>query len=185
MHTTHEHPRPSQDRLTQYGAAALLALMLLTVPLQAVLALLGAPLLLFTALITLALTPFVLLLITATPAVTLADDGLTVTPRLWPPVTVPWTAVRAVKRYPLLPQADAEVGRRYAVGRKRYAPAEGVMLVIPALPWPYRFTGLFAGEGFTPVIAVTNRTHTDYDRLVRALRGHVSREAWMLEERSA
>ena len=78
----------------------------------------------------------------------------------------------AVKPYPLLPPADAEVTRKALAGRKKYRPAEGVMLVIPALPLPYRFGGFFPGEGFTPVIAVTTRTHTDYDDLVRQIRQH-------------
>jgi hypothetical protein len=41
-----------------------------------------------------------------------------------------------------------------------------MMLVLPDLPLPYRVTGVLAGEGFIPVIAITNRTHTAYDDLI-------------------
>ena len=48
------------------------------------------------------------------------------------------------------------------------------MLIIPSLPLQYRFTGLFAGEGFTGVIALTNRSHTDYDALIKQVEKHVA-----------
>jgi hypothetical protein len=43
------------------------------------------------------------------------------------------------------------------------------MLVIPSLPAPYRIAGFLAGEGAKPVIALTTRTHSDYDALVEAI----------------
>jgi hypothetical protein len=46
------------------------------------------------------------------------------------------------------------------------------MLVIPSLPFQYRFTGVFTGEGFTGIIAFTNRTHTDYSRLVSLVKAY-------------
>jgi hypothetical protein len=108
-----------------------------------------------------------MLLTSATPAVTVSADGITIQPRVWRERFVRWDEVRAVKPYPLLPPKDVEAERRAFVGKKRYRPAEGIMLVIPSLPLTYRFTGLFAGEGFTGVIALTNRTHRDYEALVR------------------
>jgi hypothetical protein len=170
MPSTHRHPNPWLDRLTQYTALTLLILILISLPLQGVLVLAGAPVFGLVALFTLALAPFVLLLTITTPAVTVAPDGLTVQPRIWKTQVVPWAAVRAIKPYPLLPPADAETSRRYLAGRTKYQPAEGLMLIIPTLPLQYRITGLLAGEGWTPVIAVTNRTHTQYPVLVKKLR---------------
>lgn len=171
MESSHPHPKPRLDRLTQYGAMALLLVMALTVPLQILLALLGAPAFLFllTAIFTALLAPFILMLTTATPAVTVAPEGITVQPVVWRQRFVPWSDVTAIKDYPLLPQPDAELSRKVMTGRKRYQPAEGLMLLIPALPVQYRITGFLAGEGFTPVIAVTNRAHSRYDVLVKKI----------------
>ena len=82
--------------------------------------------------------------------------------------------MRAIKDYPLLPPKDVEAARRALVGRQRYRAAEGKMLIIPSLPLPYRFTGLFAGEGFIGVIALTNRTHTDYDTLIKQVKKYTN-----------
>lgn len=165
------HPRPLLDRVTQYGAAALAAVMLVTVPLQIALALTMRPAGVFvlTAVFTLLLTPFVLLLTTATPALTIERDGLRLQPLIWKPCFVPWQSVTAVKPYPLLPHPQGELTRKAVSGRKRYRSAEGIMLVIPGLPLQYCIAGVLSGEGFTPAIAITNRTHTNYDRLIQEI----------------
>lgn len=165
------HPNPLLDRITQYGAAALVAVMLLTVPLQIFLAFSIRPPLLFilTAIFTLLLVPFVLLVTASSPAVQVAANGLTIHPLIWKTQFVPWSSVTAVKNYPLLPQSNAEFTRKAATGRKNYRPAEGIMLVIPELPPQYRIAGVLCGEGLTGIIAVTNRTHTNYDRLVQQI----------------
>lgn len=165
------HPNPRIDRITQYSALVLVAVMLLASLAQVVLAFMVRPALLFilTAVITILLTPFVLMLTTSTPGVTVTKEGLTIEPLIWKAHFVPWRDVKAVKYYPLLPQAGAEVTRKAMVGRKRYRPAEGIMLVIPSLPPQYRITGLLAGEGLTSVIGVTTRTHSDYDRLTEKI----------------
>lgn len=165
--TLYPHPNPTADRINQYGGFALVVVMVAAALGQFALALAGLPLLLLGALITLALAAPVLLLTAATPAVRVAPDGITLLPRVWPARFVPWADVRAVRDYPLLPSANTEPGRRALVGRQRYRPAEGKMLIIPALPLPYRITGLFAGAGFTGVVGLTNRTHTNYDALIR------------------
>lgn len=168
MTRVHSHPNPFIDRLIQYGAAGVGVLMLLSVPLQLVLASVGG-LFALTAVVTLLLTLPVLMLTTATPAVTLSAEGLTIQPRVWRAQTVRWSDIHAVKDYPLLPPPGSESGRKAFVGRSKYRPAEGKMLVIPCLPAYYRVTGFFAGEGLTPVIALTNRTHTDYEALIAAV----------------
>ncbi len=173
----HTHPNPTLDRVVQYGAAAVATTMVISVPLQILLTLLGAPggLFILSALVTLGLAPSVLMLTTASPAITLDDAGLTLSPVIWREREVPWGAVSTVKRYPLLPPASGETQRRLIRGRKNYTAAEGLMLVIPSLPVQYRITGFFAGEGGRPVIAVTNRTHTEYTKLAKKIR-HYARD---------
>lgn len=174
----HAHPNPQQDRFSQYGGAALLAIMLLSLPLQALLGLLlPGGLMCVAALLTLLLTTPLLKLLSATPAVTLTDEGLHIHPRIWRERFVPWGQVQAVLEYPLLPTEGQEVGRRTLVGRRKYRPAEGIMLLIPSLPPQYRVTGYLAGQRLTPVIALTNRTHTDYERLVQRVRQYTQTAA--------
>jgi hypothetical protein len=172
MNTTHAHPQPLLDTLTQYGAAALLALIVLSVPLQLVLAFAGAPVFVLTALFTLAFAPFLLMLLAATPAVTVGPEGLIVQQRLGKAQAVAWPEVVAIKAYPLLPPPDAELQRKMLAGRSKYRPAEGLMLLIPSLPAQYRIAGMLAGEGFTPIIAVTTRTHDRYDVLVKKIQSY-------------
>lgn len=168
MPSHHPHPNPSLNRLTQYGGLLLVILMLVVAVGQLALALVGFPIavLLITSLITLLLVMPVMMLITASPAVSVSREGIVIEPVVWRARTIGWDEVAAVKIYPLLPPSDTEIGRRALAGRSRYRPAEGIMLVIPSLPPHYRFTGLFTGEGFTGIIALTNRTHSDYARLV-------------------
>ncbi len=170
MPSTHTHPIQWLDRLTQYGAAAVLVVMLAAAVLQLVLAVMIAPAFALTALFTLALAPFILMLTAATPAVTVAPEGIILQPRVWKTQMIPWQAVTAIKPYPLLPPPDGEMSRRALAGRRNYRPAEGLMLVIPSLPVQYRVAGALAGEGFIRVIAVTTRTHARYDVLVKKLR---------------
>lgn len=168
MPSYHAHPNPTLDRVTQYGALALMIVMALAGFGQISLALSGLPvgLLLFTGIITLMLILPVIMLTTATPSITVATEGITVESVIWRWHSIKWDEIMAVKPYPLLPPSDVEIGRRAFVGRKRYQSAKGIMLVIPTLPLQYRVTGLFVGEGLTGVIALTNRTHLNYERLV-------------------
>lgn len=163
----HIHPNPSQNRIIQYGAFAVCVLMLVSAPLQILLTLAGAPggLFIISAVVTVLLVPPVLMLTAATPAVTLEQDGLWIEPLIWKRRFVAWGDVQAVKVYPLLPQADGEVQRRAFVGKQNYQAAQGIMLVITGLPLPYTITAFFAGEAGKTVIALTNRTHTDYPKL--------------------
>ncbi|NDJ61360.1 MAG: hypothetical protein GYB67_09555 [Chloroflexi bacterium] len=172
---TAAHPRPRWYQLTQIAAVALIVLLILAALAQIALVLLGSPLLLavVAAVIALALTAPLLMQTTISPPVTVSADGLTLRPLIWRQQAISWAAVESLKPYPLLTPASAEVVRRGLSGRSNYRPAEGMMLVIPALPLPYRVAGLLAGEGFTAVIALTNRTHTDYPALIAAVIDHV------------
>jgi hypothetical protein len=169
MSSTHSHPRPALDQLAQYGGIVLVVVMIAAAAGQFALATVGLPLFFLSGIITLLLIAPVMMLTSATPAVTISPEGITIQPRVWRQRFVRWNAVREVREYPLLPPPGAEAERKALAGKKKYRPAEGKMLVIPSLSLPYRFTGLFAGAGFTGVIALTNRTHTDYDALIRQI----------------
>jgi uncharacterized membrane protein len=174
MSTQYAHPQPVRYRQTQYLTAVLLGIIVLAAPLQVVLGLLiqGAVLFFITAILTLLLALPLVMYTTATPPVTVSKQGITVQPALWREQTIAWAGVQMVKPYPLLPTADAEVVRKALIGRKTYRSAAGLMLIIPALPPIYRVTGWFAGEGFTPVIAFTNRSHTNYEHLAKQVLAH-------------
>ena len=79
---------------------------------------------------------------------------------------MPWASIRSITDNPLLPAEDGEKVRRAVVGRSRYAPERGKLIVMPTLPLPFRFLGKFAGVGFTGAIAVTSRAHRDYDHVI-------------------
>ncbi len=151
-------------------AVAIIGVLLAT-PLQVFLAMrLGnAPLFYITAVLSLLLILPLLLYSAATPPATLTRTGLTLHPIIWPEQSFTWEQVTAIKPYPLLPPAETEPMRKVTVGRKKYQPAAGLMLVVPSLPLPYRAVGFFTGEGTQPVVAFTNRTHRQYDQLARAL----------------
>jgi hypothetical protein len=174
MASTHVHPHPSTDRLAQYGGIVLTVVMIIGALGQIALATLGFPLFLLSGIVTLFLIAPVMLLIGSTPAVSVSPQGITIQPRVWRERFVRWDEVRAVKDYPLLPPKDVESGRRAIVGKRKYRAAEGKMLIIPSLPLQYRFTGLFAGEGFVGVIGLTNRSHTDYERLIEQVTKYTS-----------
>lgn len=173
--TRFSHPRPRLNRLLEAGALALTLLMAITAPLQVLLAMLApGGLFVLSALFTLLLAAFVLMQTAVAPEVSVSADGLTLHPVVWRDRHLPWEAVRAVKVYPLLPAEDAETVRRVTVGRLNYAPAAGIMLVIPGLPPQYRIAGFLAGERGAPVVALTNRAHVDYLALVEAVLGHTA-----------
>ena len=58
--------------------------------------------------VTLLLIAPVMLLTSATPAVSVTAEGITIQPRVWRERFVRWDDVRAVKDYPLLPPKDVE-----------------------------------------------------------------------------
>jgi hypothetical protein len=169
MRSIHNHPNPLLNKLTQYGAIVLLVVMLTGAVALVVLGITDPRLLLLApaGLIVLALAPAVLMVTTISPPLTVSPDGLTVRPTIWRSVDVPWSAVREFSEYPLLPPSDSEIGRKMISGRKKYRPAEGKLLVIPSLPAIYKINGLFCGRGLTPVIGFTNRSHADYDKLLK------------------
>ncbi|MEP7291771.1 MAG: hypothetical protein ABI835_08300 [Chloroflexota bacterium] len=176
MGSTHTHPNPLTDRLAQFGGIALIVVMIVGALGQFVLATAGFPLFLLSGIVTLGLIAPVFLLTSATPAVTVSAEGIMLQPRVWRQRFVSWGEVRGLQDYPLLPPPEIESQRRLLVGKRKYRPAEGKMLLIPSLPLQYRFTGLFAGAGFSGAVGLTNRTHTDYEALIQQVTKYVSSE---------
>lgn len=172
---TYTHPQAARQRAAHLAAGVLILVMLFGVAGQIVLVFSGifTGVMLISAVVTLLLIMPVIMLTTAAPPVTISAEGITVQPHLWRARFVAWDDVQALKEYPLLPPQDTEVLRRTAVGRKRYQAASGVMLIMPTLPVQYRVHGFFAGEGWTPVIALTNRTHQEYPQLLRQVESSV------------
>lgn len=175
MKRYHYPPKhPQSYRLRMAGLSLLLAVMLLAVPLQVLLAVLtGGLLFVLTALMLLLLCVPVLVGIFATPPLDISDEGVCVRPFLGRARFIGWAQVDALKPYPLLPRPDQETERRALVGRTRYRPAEGYMLVLRGADWQYRLTGYLCGEGLRGVVAFTNRSHADYESLLKRVRAHV------------
>ena len=164
---TFRHPKPVLKRLIEYGAIFVCIVLVLAAGLLLLLPLAGAPAgFLLASPITLLLLIPILMLTANAPAVTVSQQGLTLHPAVWKDQFVRWEEISAVDVYPLLPTSETEVTRRFVVGKRRYRPAEGIMLVIPSLSPVYRIAGFFAGTGMRPIIALTNRAHMNYDSLV-------------------
>jgi hypothetical protein len=108
------------------------------------------------------------------PDIVLREDGLLLRPAVWRERLVPWADIAAVKDDPSLPPEGAEVYRRRAVGKAKYRPAAGRLLVLKRMPPQYRLAGFFAGEGLHAVISVNTRSHPDYDRLMAAIEKRVT-----------
>ena len=162
------HPNPRLDAIRQVGGALLAALMALSGALL-ILAGVAEPrlfLLIFAGIAVWALIAPILMLSAASPAIEITDAALIVRARVWGRHAVPWSAIRTIIDHPLLPKEDGEKVRRAVVGRTRYQPERGKLIVAPPLPLPFRMLGKFAGVGFTGAIAVTSRTHRGYDRAI-------------------
>jgi len=171
------HPNPKTYRLTQWLVFIVMGIVLLTIPLQILIAVIYPQAILFylSALITFTLIAPLLLYLMTTPTVSLDETGLTVHPFIGKAHHLDWDAIQTVKEYPLLPRQGHEVNKRLVVGRKRYKQAEGIMLITSDLPMVYRVGGFFAGERGRKIIALTNRTHTDYDNLVKQVMKHTGK----------
>ena len=169
--STHKHPQFQLNRLIQYGALVTVVVLVVVAPLQILLTIAGAPggLFICSAFISLFLALPLLMLTTVTPTVTVTTDHLTIEPIIWKSRQIDWQDIQAVMIYPLLPSVDGEITRKYFVGREKYKSAQGIMLVIPSLPMQYRIAGFFAGVRGQPVIALTNRAHSNYETLYQSI----------------
>lgn len=172
--TTYTHPNATFYRFTQWILLAILFVLLLTVPLQIGIALAYPQAFLFfvSALITLVLSTPIILYLTVTPTVSIHSSGITIHPFIGRAIQLDWEQIREVKEYSLLPKESHEVNRRLLVGKKRYQSAEGKMLLIDDLPMIYRVAGFFAGEQGGKIIALSNRTHDNYEHLIKQVMKH-------------
>lgn len=173
---TYNHPKPMTYRFSQIvlGIASVLVVfsggMLLIFGFIIPQGFLFIPMGIVTWLLLLPLT----LATSATPPITITEDGIELRPMLWSNMQVNWQDIVDVKNYPLLPSEDSELLRKGMVGRKNYQVAGGMMLVVNKLPLNYRVVGFFAGEGFRPAIAFTNRSHENYAQLITEFDRHYS-----------
>jgi len=173
--TQHLPPSPNSYRAQQIVMAGLLAAMIFAVLGLFVLALLiPAPLIGLMSLFMAFLTAPVAMLLSISPPLIIDEDGLTIAPFWGAPQRIAWDEIVAMQPYPLLPQPEQETEWRIMRGRKRYRAAEGYMLIIPRLPMRYRVAGFFAGVRGKPLIAFTNRAHSDYDTLLQRVQAHIS-----------
>lgn len=169
-----DHPNRRFDFIVQLICALMVVAMVVLIIAQIPLVLIaGFPLLLslLIGITCLGLIPFMLLPTISSPAVTISREGVEIHPRLWRDQFVPWSEITAVKRYPLMPSKGSEKTRELMVGRRKYTVMDGVMLIMPSLPFVFRFHGLLVSEGFNGVIALTNRTHANYARLITLIPG--------------
>jgi hypothetical protein len=175
-HTYHPHPNPTQYKIEQVSLLILLGLMIIAAALLMLTALLiGLPLFFIMAVMILLLIAPVAMRFVVTAPLTISADGLRVQPLFLPPQTIIWGQIHDLRAYPLLPAAHQEVGRKALIGRKRYQAAEGKMLIVTGLPWIYRIAGIFAGADARPIIAITNRTHADYQQLIARIEQALAR----------
>ena len=120
------------------------------------------------------LTAPVLTSLLTSPPVQVEEAGLRLMPLFGGERFIAWEAIQDLKAYPLLPNANQEVLRQWMVGRKQYRAAEGIMLLVPSLPAPYRIEGFLAGANGLPIIAFSNRSHADYYELKARLEKKLS-----------
>ncbi|GAB1422033.1 hypothetical protein MASR2M15_22400 [Anaerolineales bacterium] len=156
---------PRAKRIQQYFILGLMLLILLaSVLLIGMGLIIGLPLFLLGGfLILLLLLPLFKSTITS-PPYELNDQGFYLRPILWPDHFVRWDSVKATHDDNLLPSRGAEVMKRLAQGKK-YQEAEGFVLLCPTLPFYYRLNGWMAGEGWQPLIAISNHSHEAYQQL--------------------
>ncbi|GAB5491134.1 MAG: hypothetical protein Phog2KO_13490 [Phototrophicaceae bacterium] len=161
--TTHTHPNSTIYKLQQGILSILIALAGFGAVMFVVIAVvLPAPLFIVMGILVLLLSVPLFMGLLNTPPVIISDEGLLIQGFMGRETQIAWHEIEGVSDYPLLPQANQEILKQYLVGRKKYRAAEGIMLIIPSLPVLYRFAGFLAGEGGQPIIAFTNRKHTDY-----------------------
>lgn len=172
----YSHPKPQLNRMVHYGALIITGLMVISAPFQILLTMLGAPggLFILSAIVTILLSTPVLMLTAYAPTIIVEREGLILQPIIWKEQLVTWEEIKSIKIYPLLPSEDTETTRKIVVGRIKYRAAEGILLVIPKLPLQYRIAGFYAGEHAAPIIAITNRAHTNYDELVKIILSNTS-----------
>ena len=184
--TSHTHPNKALYKLQQISLLILLIVAVVASLMLIVVAfILSAPLFVIMSLLLLLLSAPLLMALVNTPPVTITDEGLILEPFIGNQRPIAWHDIERIEAYPLLPQPDQEILKQYAIGRNKYRAAEGIMLIVPSLPLPYRIAGLLAGANRKPIIAFTNRSHSDYDTLTHRITryaAHAIQETLINEE---
>ena len=106
------------------------------------------------------------------PAITVKENGLRLKPLVFPASFLQWESIREMTPHTLVkPPAPSKL--------RRSSTQQGEMLlVVPnSLPWHYRMVGWMAGHGFTPVFAISNRTHVDYELLRDTVKKHLKADS--------
>lgn len=185
--TSHTHPNVSLYKMQQIGLTILLITAVFAAFMLIVMAImLSAPLFVIMSIILLMLSSPLLMALVNTPPVTVSDEGILLERFIGGKHLIVWDDIERIEPYPLLPQANQEILKQYLIGRNKYRAAEGIMLIVPSLSLPYRIAGLLAETGKMPIIALTNRTHSDYETLKHRIMNNahhaVTKELLTIEE---
>lgn len=173
--TEHTHPNRFIYLAQQISLTILFALTVFAaLMLIAVAVLLSAPLFILMSGIVLFLSLFVVMGMVNTPPIIITDEGIILKRFIGGDRLILWQEIKEVAPYPLLPQANQEILKQYLIGRNKYRAAEGLMLIVPSLPFVYRIASVLAGEKGAPIVAFTNRAHRDYDILNQRILHHAN-----------
>jgi len=101
------------------------------------------------------------------PEITVREEGLRLKPLIWKASEVQWENLVTLTDHSLLPAPPPE--RQLRLRKKQ--PSVGAMIIAKqgALAWPYCLVGFAAGHGLTPIFAISNKTHKNYEALAEAL----------------
>lgn len=181
--STHTHPNPIQYRLQQTILTIVVVFAIFGAIMLFIIALIvGLPLFAIMSILVIVLAAPALMGIINTPPVIANKTGLTIQTWRGREQHIAWDDITHITDYPLLPLPEHEIVKQWLVGRKKYRAAEGILLVIPSLGLPYRIAGFLAGQQSQPIIAFTNRNHTDYHQLKDKIEHYAPHAIEALEE---
>lgn len=107
-----------------------------------------------------------------TPPLTRTPDGLILHPMLGRPRTVPWTRVRALRPYNLLPADEPFV--QLLIGKAHMPRRDGRWVIVDGgLPFLYRLAPWLTGLGNVAAFAISDASHADYADLLAALEARI------------
>lgn len=163
--SSHPHPNPIRQRLLGVVVRfALVGVVFATLGLLILGFGFGLPLMVVMVPFLLGLSSPLLLLACLHPAIEVQAEGLSIQPLVFKPHQIAWGAIETMVEHSLIKPVPPK-------RQKFIRPQQGQMLLLErgSLPLQYRIIGLLAGHGFRPVIAISNRTHTDYETLRRTI----------------
>lgn len=116
------------------------------------------------------LTAPLFLLTSLHPAIRIEETGVYLKPLVFPTSFVLWEDVVEMVEHTLVrPPLPSKLGKRKT--------QTGEMFIVQGgkLPFHYRVVGFMAGYGFTPVFAISDRTHLDYYILRQQMKKYLSK----------